>query len=65
MGQTSSIADFGITTLRTGMAETDELRDEYCPDDLGKGVRGKYYERYRQDANDVLPDQPTETTTDS
>ena len=47
------------------MAETDELRDEYCPDDLGKGVRGKYYERYRQDANDVLPDQPTETTTDS
>jgi len=31
--------------------ETDEMRSEY---DIRGGVRGKYYERYRQGANVVL-----------
>jgi hypothetical protein len=31
--------------------ETDEMRSEY---DIRGGVRGKYYQRYRQGANVVL-----------
>ena len=32
-------------------AGKDEMQDEY---DIGGGVRGKYYERYRQGTNVVL-----------
>jgi hypothetical protein len=32
----------------------DELRKEYCREDLGKGVRGKYYESYKKGTNLVL-----------
>ncbi len=31
----------------------DEMRDEYAPDDLAEGVRGKYYESYRKSHNIV------------
>jgi hypothetical protein len=33
---------------------TDELRPEYKPEDLGVGVRGKYYEEYCKGTNLVL-----------
>lgn len=32
----------------------DELRPEYTREDLGQGVRGKYYQEYRQGTNLVL-----------
>ena len=32
----------------------DELRPEYKREDLGPGVRGKYYESYRKGTNLVL-----------
>ena len=32
----------------------DELRSEYHRDDLGPGVRGKYFESYRKGTNLVL-----------
>ena len=31
-----------------------ELRDEYKREDLGKGVRGKYYQAYQESHNLVL-----------
>jgi hypothetical protein len=34
--------------------ETDELRPEYRREDLGPGVRGKYFEAYRKGTNLVL-----------
>lgn len=34
--------------------ETDELRPEYRREDLGPGVRGKYFEAYREGTNLVL-----------
>ena len=34
--------------------KTDELREEYQRDDLGRGVRGKYLEDYRAGTNLVL-----------
>lgn len=34
----------------------DELRPEYRREDLGKGVRGKYYEAYKSARNLVLLD---------
>jgi hypothetical protein len=33
---------------------SDELRPEYKREDLGQGVRGKYYEEYRKGTNLVL-----------
>jgi len=33
---------------------TDELRSEYKPEDLGQGVRGKYFEEYKKGTNLVL-----------
>lgn len=36
------------------MAETDELKAEYTREELGEGVRGKYYERYREGTNVAL-----------
>lgn len=36
------------------MKKSDELRKEYTPADLGKGVRGKYYEAYNKGTNLVL-----------
>jgi hypothetical protein len=32
----------------------DELRSEYHRDDLGPGVRGKYFESYRRGTNLIL-----------
>lgn len=34
----------------------DEMRDEYRREDLGKGVRGKYFERVAKGTNLVLLD---------
>ncbi len=34
--------------------ESDELRPEYNLEELGEGVRGKYYEAYRAGTNLVL-----------
>lgn len=34
--------------------ENDELRPEYRREDLGKGVRGKYFESYQKGTNLVL-----------
>ena len=34
--------------------ENDDLRPEYRREDLGKGVRGKYFEAYRKGTNLVL-----------
>ena len=36
------------------MAEKDELRPEYSRDDFGKGVRGKYHQRFKQGTNIVV-----------
>ncbi len=35
-------------------AKSDELRPEYRREDLGPGVRGKYFESYRKGTNLVL-----------
>lgn len=37
--------------------DEDELRDEYRRDDLGKGIRGKYFSRYAKGTNLVLLDE--------
>jgi hypothetical protein len=34
--------------------KSDELRSEYKREDLGRGVRGKYFESYRAGTNLVL-----------
>jgi hypothetical protein len=34
--------------------KADELRPKYQPEDLGPGVRGKYFESYRKGTNLVL-----------
>ena len=34
--------------------ESDDLRPEYRREDLGQGVRGKYFESYQQATNLVL-----------
>ncbi|OIP88607.1 MAG: hypothetical protein CO013_05055 [Syntrophobacterales bacterium CG_4_8_14_3_um_filter_58_8] len=34
--------------------ESDELRPEYRKEDLGKGVRGKYFESYQKGSNLIL-----------
>ena len=34
--------------------DEDEMRSEYKREDLGVGVRGKYYEAYKADHNLVL-----------
>ena len=40
--------------IRQRMAETDEV-DEILPEyDFSRGVRGKYYERYKKGTNVVL-----------
>ena len=36
------------------MAKHDELRPEYRREDLGPGVRGKYYQAYQEGTNMVL-----------
>ena len=36
------------------MAEKDELRPEYSRADFGKGVRGKYHQRFKQGTNIVV-----------
>ena len=37
-------------------ADADEFRPEYCREDLGEGVRGKYLESFRSGTNLVLLD---------
>jgi len=34
--------------------KTDELQKEYRKEDLGKGVRGRYFESYKKGTNLVL-----------
>ena len=36
------------------MDEKDDLRAEYSQKDLGEGVRGKYYEQYKDGTNVVV-----------
>ncbi len=36
------------------MADDKEIRAEYAREDLGEGVRGKYYDEYRNGTNLVL-----------
>jgi hypothetical protein len=38
----------------TKVKASDELRPEYKREDLGQGVRGKYFEEYRKGTNLVL-----------
>ena len=40
---------------------SDELRPEYCREDLGHGIRGKYYDSFKSGTNLVLltPDVAT------
>ena len=35
-------------------SESDELRPEYTREDLGQGIRGKYFESYQEGTNLVL-----------
>jgi hypothetical protein len=35
-------------------AKSDELRSEYSCEDLGRGIRGKYFESYQKGTNLVL-----------
>ena len=37
-------------------SDDDSLRSEYDLKSLGKGIRGKYYERYREGTNVVVID---------
>lgn len=36
------------------MSKDDEIREEYKREDLGRGVRGKYFSRYSKGSNLVL-----------
>ena len=36
------------------VSQSDELRPEYRREDLGQGIRGKYFDSYRQGTNLVL-----------
>jgi hypothetical protein len=36
------------------VSQSEELRPEYRREDLGKGVRGKYFDSYRKGTNLVL-----------
>ncbi|MBI4689139.1 MAG: hypothetical protein HY754_02550 [Nitrospirae bacterium] len=38
--------------MKTG--KHDEMRKEYKREDLGKGIRGKYYEEYKKGTNLIL-----------
>jgi uncharacterized protein len=38
------------------MARKDEMRAEYVREDLGEGIRGRYYERYQEGTNLILLD---------
>ena len=38
------------------MSESDDMRDEYRLEELGEGIRGKYYERYKAGTNVVKLD---------
>jgi hypothetical protein len=41
----------------TKLAKRDELRPEYKREDLGSGVRGKYYQAYQEGTN-LVPLSP-------
>ena len=36
------------------LKESDELRPEYKREDLGQGIRGKYFESYQKGSNLIL-----------
>lgn len=36
------------------MAKHEVMRKEYRREDLGKGIRGKYFEEYKKGTNPVL-----------
>ncbi len=38
------------------MADPDEMRDEYKREELGEGVRGKFYKSYLESSNVVVLD---------
>ena len=40
----------------SGIQKRNEMRPEYTKKDLGAGIRGKYYEAYKQAHNLVLLD---------
>ena len=44
----------GKSTKKAKSAETDTLRPEYRREDLGRGVRGKYFKQYVKGTNLVL-----------
>lgn len=39
------------------MSKANEMRREYRREDLGKGVRGKYFEQYQESSNVVILDE--------
>lgn len=41
-----------------GPTPEEEIRPEYRREDLGKGVRGKYYEAYSKRIKEDLPKRP-------
>jgi hypothetical protein len=43
------------------MAKKDEMRAEYVREDLGEGIRGKYYEQYQKGTNLILLDPDVAT----
>ncbi len=50
-----------MTTKRASRSTTDELRPEYDFGELGKPVRGKYYDRATSGTNIVLLDPDVAT----
>ena len=40
--------------MKTAKAKVAEIRKEYRREDLGKGVRGKYFEEYKKGTNLIL-----------
>lgn len=44
----------GKSTKKAKATGRDTMRPEYRIEDLGKGVRGKYYKQYEQGTNLVL-----------
>ena len=44
----------GRSTKNVSSSERDTLRPEYRREDLGEGVRGKYYKQYQEGTNVVL-----------
>lgn len=39
------------------MSKADEMRSEYSREDLGKGIRGKYFKDFQKSSNVVVLDE--------